>query len=126
VHLVDTYKILTDVWMYLKRATKLDILSLPGTVQPRVDIRKQFPDLSPAEHALIGFWLDRASTGPSYTPGSWYAQFRNDSRHFESFWDGARLRIAEQAQHIRHWTVESADFTVGAQLQYTTLFIDPP
>src|SRR6185312_9632939 len=94
------------------------------TVEPGIDIRKQYPWLSPTEHALMGFWLDRANTGPSYTPAKWYAEYRH--RYRGAFWDKARYRIADQVAYIRHWKIENADFTAGASLRDTTIFLDPP
>lgn len=71
---------------------------------------------------LIGFWLNSGSAQPKRTMsrGALIPRARS------SYWgEHARIRIASQLRHIRHWTVEQRPFEELPDLT-ATWFIDPP
>lgn len=116
--LVDKDEIICGVWDYLIHVSPDEILRLP-------DVVGSVDDLNITQEAkwLIGFCLNKASTGPRKTPSKW---MRSKAKPDASFWgDLKRQRIAQQLEHIKHWQIKQADYT-DIENQEATWFIDPP
>lgn len=121
VVLRDADPIIVGVWDYLIRVTAGEVLAIPD-----VPMDGSVDDLRIPQEArwLVGFWLNRAPSGPRKRPSQW---MRSGVRP-GSFW-GARVRetIAAQVQHIRHWRVSLGSYEdmpePGAP---ATWFVDPP
>jgi hypothetical protein len=74
-----------------------------------------------AERTLIGYWISRGQARPAQSPSSWMT-----ARHGVGFWGPkARLRIAEQLPHIRHWRIIHGSAFEAPDVR-ATWFIDPP
>lgn len=120
VILCEVDPVLAGVWSYLIRVRPSEVLSLPDISEDQ-----SLDDLKVCEEAkwLIGFWLNRATTGPRKSPSKWMREGIRPG----SFWgDRVRQTIASQVDAIRHWKVTSGDYTRCATRRKATWFIDPP
>lgn len=118
VELHDANEKVIGVWQYLIAAAPEEILRLPLEVN-HVD------DLAVCQEAkwLIGFWLNKASTGPRLSQSRW---MREKSRP-HSFWgETIRQRIATQVPHIKHWSATLSEYQNVWTPGNATWFIDPP
>lgn len=116
IKLYDKYSVICELWDYLINVSEREILSLP-----LLDFGEQIPtNISQGAQHLIGFWVTRAATRP-----------RNKRRtkpwsHSRSDWSAhTRSMIANQVQHIRHWSIEQRDYA-SIELEEATWFVDPP
>ena len=110
--LVDKYDVIVDIWKWLQKATKEDILTLPK-LPNRGD---KIPDKLPKTHRnFLGFLV----TGGVESPRKFVASFNgvNVSRDLN--------RISKQLFRIRNWKIEFGDFR-NIPNQEATWFIDPP
>lgn len=115
--LYDADPVICGVWEFLIKSSPADILRLPLEVQ-HVD------DLPICQEArwLIGFWLNKGTTGPRLTPSKWMRSGKRPN----SFWGGSvRARIARQVSAIKHWRVINEEFASAPDIT-ATWFIDPP
>lgn len=108
------------VWRYL-------IAASPHTIRALPDIREgeSVDDLAICEEArlLVGFWLNRAPSGPRKSPSAW---MRSGIRP-GSFW-GTRVRetLAAQVDSIKHWKIHEGSYESCPVRGAATWFIDPP
>lgn len=112
VRLFDAYQTVVDIWDYLIKASRKDILSLPD-----VEVGDNLDDmmsLSIAEKALIGFSINTASAMPKKTVMK------------RSIWNMDKLRIADNVYKVKHWTVSKKDYRELTISDEVTWFIDPP
>lgn len=121
VILLDSYVKVARIWSYLRRVSQRTILDLPEALEPGVNINESHGHLRQVERDLIGFWNDRGQPEPTYTPCNWTQVYPD---YF--FWPKARLRIARQIGHIKHWSTYHADYRSIANVTNSTLFLDPP
>jgi len=118
--LVDKYEVICGLWDYLIHVTPEEILALPdlGPDQSTDD----FPELPQEARWLIGFWINRGSPTPCKTPSTW---MKSGIRPNSDWGNTVRRRIADQVQHIRHWTIQQGSYETTPDLE-ATYFIDPP
>lgn len=120
VILIEKNPVVADLWKWLIEATRDDVMSLPAEVE---DVRNL--DLPDPPKALIGFWLNKASTMPRNRPSTW-------AKHpaaLTAFWgERVRKRLADQVHLINHWTVVQGDYSVATDVwsSKATWFVDPP
>jgi site-specific DNA-adenine methylase len=123
VVLYDKDKTIIDVWTYLIRASKEDILSLPDMFAgDSVNDHKQ---LTQAERSLIGYCINPGSASPKITAratGNWSLPQANRA----SLWNRYKKDIAENLYKIRHWVAEYKDYRDIDFNLHATWFIDPP
>lgn len=112
VTLYDSYKVVTDVWLYLIQADKRDILALPD-VEVGMNLN-DIKSLTDVERNLIGFYINTASAMPKKTVMK------------RSIWNKAKLDIANNLYKIYHWTVSNKDYRDIPNGMECTWFIDPP
>lgn len=118
VKLYDTNPSVVNVWDYLIKATREDILGLPlleyGVSLSSID------RLSQGERDFIGFWLARASATPRDKATSWSVNYPT------RFW-GEHIRkvIADQVDMINHWEVGLSSYA-DVENEVACWFIDPP
>lgn len=110
VKLYDVSEFVCGVWQYLIAAKESEILSLPIKFN-HVD------ELAIPQEAkwLIGFWIARANDRPKTVPTEWRDRWS----------EGARKRVADQVQYIRHWKILQLDYKQIPN-DAATWFIDPP
>lgn len=113
VVLVDKYKVIIDVWNYLKNASEKDVLGLPPLSKgASLD---NFPSLAPCERAFLGF----LTVGGGASPQNKVATFDgvNVGRDLEY--------IAKCLFKIRHWQFIHGTYECLGNTE-ATWFIDPP
>lgn len=120
VILCEIDPIVAGVWAYLLRVKAAEIRALPD-----VPMGGTVDDIDAPQEArwLIGFWLNRAPSGPRKSPSAW---MRGGIRP-GSFW-GPRVRetIAAQVGRIRHWRIIHGSYEAAALPHVATWFVDPP
>jgi site-specific DNA-adenine methylase len=119
--LYDNYEPIVELWDYLIKVKKEEILSLPLDNNGH-QFSKEYPvsDCNIAAEAklLIGFWLTESQTSSSRYPlsksrgGNWTERKRN--------------MIANQVNCIKHWEVKNKSYDEIDFNQKCTWFIDPP
>lgn len=112
---------IAEMWRGLIDATRKDILDLPLLMEGQSVDDLNIPAW--AQH-LIGFWVNNGTTQPCKTMSAWGRQ------HPKQFWgEHIRQRIANQVEHISHWTIFNKDWIRGVEPEKeapATWFIDPP
>lgn len=113
----DADPIIASLWDYLIHVSEDEIRHLP------IDLEHVSEVPGPPEaRSLVGFWLNKGSTGPRNVPSKW---MRDDLRP-NSYWgEVIRERIASQLQAIRHWKVRCGSYEDLVDRR-ATWFIDPP
>lgn len=122
VILVELNPTIAAIWRYVIGATAREFLMLPD-LQPGQTV----DDLRIPQEArwLIGFWLNKGSSGPCKVPSAW---MRGGTRP-NSFWGPAiRRRLASQAGKLRHWKILECSYSdpFVSEIGEATWFIDPP
>jgi len=109
VILVEKFHKIYEIWDFLQKASKKDILSLP-----EIGYKEKIPtSLSDPERWLIGYCVSRGVPRPS-TMG-----------HKFNAWGKDKIRISNDLHKIRHWKIIFGDYT-ELENQKATWFIDPP
>jgi hypothetical protein len=120
VILCERDEIIAGLWKYLIQVKAAEIRRIPD-----LNPGQTVDDLSIGQEAkwLVGFWLNRATTGPRKSPSAWMKQGIRPG----SFW-GPRVRetIASQVDKIRHWKVHLCSYDACPYKGVATWFIDPP
>lgn len=120
VILCEIDPIVFGVWDYLINVSEREIRGIPD-----VPLNGSVDDLGICQEArwLVGFWLNRATTGPRKTPSRWMREKIRPG----SFW-GNRVRetIASQLRFIRDWEVHNCSYENCPVWRKSTWFIDPP
>lgn len=117
VTLVERDPVVAALWRYLVAVKPSEILALPLVVEDT----RALPVTDEAR-SLIGFWLNKGSTGPRRAPSSW---MRSGIRP-KSMWGAEiRARIATQIDKIRHWVIIEGTFD-DVPDERATYFVDPP
>ena len=113
VLLVDKYKVIIDVWKYLKSASKNDILKLP-----RLKSGENLNDfcLSEIEKQFLGFIIVGGLESPRQKAGS----FRDTQKQNQIL-----KNIANQLFKIKHWEIKLGSYN-ELENEEATWFIDPP
>ena len=110
VLLVDKYDVIVNLWKWLQKCSKQDILSLPDMYEG--DSLDSF-DLPLEAKSLIGFCINQGSAQPKTT-----AQLFNG-------WHRDRSTIAHSIEHVKAWNIQLGSYT-DIPNQEATWFIDPP
>ncbi len=112
--LIEKYEPLYKVWVYLRSASKEDILNLPD-VPPSSELIKidGFSNLRQEEKWLIGLCSNRGSNAPKNFSGSFCS------------WSKDKIRISQNLHKIRHWDIFHGDYKLYANMK-ATWFVDPP
>ena len=124
VLLVDIDPGTVAIWHYLQRATRGDILALPGAL-PTTDIREL--GLAREEVLLIQRWLTQQGSRTHYRapPGAERALAAGMSP--SCYWGAAiRARLAEQVGCIRHWRVALGKWEDHVDSDPAAWVVDPP
>ena len=122
VELYDLDPTVCGVWDYLIKAKKTEILKLPD-IKPSEST--EFLKIPQEARDLIGFWLNKGSAYPKNKPSKWMISStrKRETRYWGQY---IRERIANQLEHIRHWSIEQKSFLDIELNKNTTWFIDPP
>ncbi|KKM64829.1 hypothetical protein LCGC14_1497380 [marine sediment metagenome] len=110
----DSYKIITDIWNYLIKATQEQIKNLPE-MKKGDDVRDL--DISNVEKNLMGFMVNRGVAYPHNIYTTWPAK-NNEIRK-------TKERIIKNLEKIRHWKIYNQDYLTLGNTE-CTWFIDPP
>ena len=110
VLLVDKYDVIVDLWKWLQKQTRNDILSLPN-MEKGEDLRML--DLPKEAKFLIGFCINRGSKSPT-----------NIASGFNN-WNQDKIKIADNLFKIKHWKIIQGCFE-DIPNQKATWYIDPP
>lgn len=111
VLLFDTNKWCIDIWLYLKQASKSDILNLPD-IECGQSL-ESLQQLSTQEKNLIGVHINPGSSSPKLTATK------------ASRWKAGKKYISENIHKIKHWDIKQADYSQAPNIK-ATWFIDPP
>lgn len=120
VILVEKDPTIAALWRYLTRVSAAEVRALPLIAHDQTvnDLRVHCEE---ARH-LIGFWLNKGTTGPCIRPSKWM----RDGTRPKSYWGKEiRERIAAQVDRIRHWYVHEGDYASIPNAP-ATWFVDPP
>lgn len=108
--LVDKYFVIVELWKWLQKQNKNDIISLPNIYKG--DDLRNF-DLPKEAKYLIGFCINRGSISP-----------KNVASNFNN-WNSDKIKIANNLYKIKHWEIKLGDYRDIIN-EECTWFIDPP
>ena len=117
ITLIDKYKVITDIWDWLKLASPADVLSLPRIKKGETLNDYVFDDN--AQKLLLGFIIQFGVATPGLSP----SPQKMDNR--SNFIDYTLKRISENIFKIRHWKIINGEYSDQENIQ-ATWFIDPP
>ncbi len=133
VKLYDKFDIVCGIWDYLIKAKKEEILDLP-----MIDFDKSlddYPTIPQEAKWLIGYWLHTSNYRPDT---KWTSRCKSSAqgfisksgevykpRNYNTWTELNKIKIAEQLEHIRHWTIEQKSYE-DLYNEQATWFIDPP
>ena len=128
VILVEKYAVIAEMWRWLIRATRAEVLAIPE-VFDLDDLPGWVPQ---GARALVGFGLAEGAGAPRQRISPIAKRNRgareerpNSANHARGWSPAMRERVASQIEHIRHWRVIEGDYTVAPDM-VATWFIDPP
>lgn len=107
----EKYKTVFDIWKWLQKCSKSDILNLP-TPKPKEDIREY--NLSKDELNFMGFLINRGSVSP-----------KNKVGNFSDGLPNTLKRVSSNLHKIKHWEIRLGCYT-EIENKEATWFIDPP
>ena len=110
----DKYKVITDIWTYLKQASPEQIKNLPE-LEKGDDLRNF--DMLPVERDLMGFMVNRGVPKPKNIYTNWAASSNEIIR--------VKQRILDNLDKIRHFVIVNGDYRDLKNVE-ATWFIDPP
>jgi site-specific DNA-adenine methylase len=117
VILIEKYNVICNLWKWLQRCSKQDILSIrqlkygESTDDFNWDCQEQ--------KDLVGFIITGAPSMPKKTASKWKTVVRPNTQQF-------RLEsIANNLDKIRHWDIVCGDYSESPDIQ-ATWFVDPP
>lgn len=112
VLLMDKYPVIVELWKWLQKQTRDDILNLPKLKKSN-DIR--LIDLPKEAKYLIGFLINQGSIAPRNVVTEWG----------EKSWAYKQGWIADNIFKIKHWEILQGTYE-DLPNEYATWFIDPP
>jgi site-specific DNA-adenine methylase len=118
VTLIDKYKVIVDLWKWLQKCSKKDIIGLPHFVKPGASIESLNLDCKEAEYLmgfLVGYGMERPRRTASVRKMVDRPNYLNHSLKV----------IAENLDKIRHWNIIHDDYRNLDNTQ-ATWFVDPP
>lgn len=113
VLIVDKYKTIIDIWIFLQSASKKDILSLP-ILKNKEDIRSY--NLSKQELNFMRFQIGQGLAAPQWLCSSMCTE-ENQKRTLK--------RISNNLFKIKHWNIKLGSYN-EIENREATWFIDPP
>ncbi len=113
VTIVDKYKVLVDVWLYLQQASEKDIATLPALKHG--DSILNYQHLSEVEKNFLGFLVCNGLESPRMNVSSFEGV--NVARDLK--------RISKSVFKIRHWKIMLGSYEDLPNTE-ATWFIDPP
>jgi len=115
VLIVDKYEKLIQIWQWLQKCSKNDILKLPEMKAGENTDNFQFD--CPEAKWLMGFIIQGGVNAPRKTVSS--------VGNFGQCIDNEKRRIAEDIEKIRHWEIRVGNYDEIPN-EEATWFIDPP
>ena len=110
VLLMDKYSVVVELWKWLQKQSRNEILDLPN-MEKGDDLR--LLDLPKEAKYLIGFCINRGSVAP-----------KNIASGFNN-WNEDKIRIADNVFKIKHWEIVQGSYE-DLPNENATWFIDPP
>ena len=117
ITIIDNYKVLIDIWLWLKLCSKLDITSLPRLKRGE-NIDDFTFDCQEAKN-LVGFLVNKGLNYPRKTASSWVTTYRPNWFTFNY------KLISENLFKIKHWNIQLGSYANFTNPQ-ATWFVDPP
>lgn len=114
VILVEKDPLLTQLWSYLQKVSKEEIIGLPDIKQGD-DIRSL--PICQEQRWLMGFWINRGSESPKNIVTKWGGK--------SDYWTKTKQRIADNLYKIKHWRIVNDSYENAPNL-CATWFVDPP
>jgi len=114
VLLIDKYKTVIDIWIWLQQCSEKDILTLP-LLKKGEDLRTI--DISEAERSFLGMMAGIASVAPRNKISAFSAEQNGRKNYLK--------RVANNLHKIKHWNFQCEDY-LNIKNQKSTWFIDPP
>lgn len=117
VHLIDKYDVIVNLWKWLQKFSKNDILSIrrlkfgENTDNFKWDCQEQ--------KDLIGFIITGSPSMPKKTASKWKTIIRPNTQEYKLNY------IADNLEKIRHWKITLGDYNF-VDNEDATWFIDPP
>lgn len=116
VILIDKYHVITDIWKWLQKCSKKDILSLPSNLKVGDHLDKFTFDCIEARW-LVGFIINKGTIMPKHTVTARAAKQNNINYSI--------AKIANNIHKIKHWSIINGDYN-DIDNHESTWFIDPP
>jgi len=116
VLIVDKYDVVIDIWKWLQKCSKRDILSLPN-MKKGEHVDDYTFDCLEAKH-LMGFMIGFMTETPRKTATIRMEQRPNSIKYTLN-------RIANNLHKIRHWEIRSGSYE-DIENENASWFIDPP
>lgn len=117
VILIEKYNIICDLWRWLQKCSKQDILTIR-----QLKFGESTDDFvwdCPEQKNLVGFIITGAPSTPKKTASKWKTVIRPNTQQF-------RLEsIARNLERIRHWEIICGDYREAPDVR-ATWFVDPP
>jgi hypothetical protein len=117
VHLIEKYELLVNLWKWLQKCSKEDVLSTrrlkfgESTDNFEWDCQER--------KDLVGFIITGAPSMPKKTASRWKTVVRPNTQDYKLQY------IAENLEKIRHWKIDLGDYRDVENCE-ATWFIDPP
>ena len=121
VWLNDKYSVVVEVWQWIQRATRKDLLALPD-LMPGDDLR-DFKQLSVVERNLMGFCVGTGLAKPQFKFTCFGANRLRTSG--TGTWRQSRNRLLLLVGNISHWKITCGDYAEMPDAE-VTWFVDPP
>jgi site-specific DNA-adenine methylase len=118
VVLVDKYSVVTDIWKWLQKCSKQDILGLPRRFKPGSTLDEYEFDC-PEARMLMGFLIAKGVGSPRNRVTGWV------SHHRPNFTNHSLMKIADNLHKIKHWTIINGCYK-DLENEEATWFVDPP
>lgn len=113
--LVDKYNVIIDIWKYLQKCSKNDILSLPT---PKLGDKLNIEDFdSEPSFLLMCYIIKSGNSKPAFVVCK--------NRGLEGQIDRIKKQISENLFKIRHWEIIQGDYK-KLKNECATWFVDPP
>ena len=118
VRLYDKYEVVIQIWKYLQKVTRKEILEFPHYMPHESTVKDLNLPCLEAE-LLYGFIIGKGAAYPRNKPSKWATADRPNTIKFNL------MRIANSLHKIKHWQIYHGDYRDAPNLQ-STWFIDPP
>jgi len=117
IHLIEKYNVVVNLWKWLQKCSKQDILSIRNLKFG--ENTDDFQWNCQEEKDLVGFIITGAPSVPKKTASKWKTIIRPNTQKYKLNY------IADNLEKIRHWKITLGDYGL-AKNEEATWFIDPP